>query len=185
MSPTKPMRASLLFLVLALGCGVTEVVDRADDGRAILIRSPQPDEDDLRELHTEYGVRTVFNLRGEHPGRDWYDEEELGVAAIGARWLHLGISGRKALKPEELTVILDVLEDPTAWPILIHCQGGVHRTGLVAALYRIQYQGWDAERAVGEMEDLGFDWTLDDRDGVKEYLRAYTRDEGRSVDRSK
>jgi protein tyrosine/serine phosphatase len=178
------MRLPLVLLLLTLGCGVTEVVDRADDGRAILIRSPQPDEDDLRDLHTEHGIRTVFNLRGEHPGRDWFDEEERGVAAIGARWEHLGLSGRKAPKPEELTMILDLLEDPTAWPILIHCQGGVHRTGLVAALYRIQYQGWDPERAVGEMEDLGFNWTLDDREGVKEFLRAYARDEARGIDRS-
>jgi len=178
-----PLRALGLLLLAPLlaGCGVTEVVERAPDGRPILIRSPQPDAADLAELDAAYRVTTVVNLRGEKPEEGWFQEERAGVEAIGARWLHMGVSGRSGPTPAEVTSFLDLVEDSAAWPILIHCQGGVHRTGVMTALYRIQYDGWPAEDAIAEMEDKWFDWTTTDRSGVKEFLRRYRRDPERRL----
>lgn len=179
-------RPLLLLLVLtASGCGVTQVVDRADDGTAILIRSPQPDEDDLAELAAAHGVRTVVNLRGvPEPETGWYQAERRGVEEIGARWVTLKVSGGVAPPQETVDAFCALVEDPHNWPILIHCQGGVHRTGLMSALYRIQYQGWSAEAAVAEMEDLWFDWTTRDRDALKRWLRAYRPDPRHRVPRA-
>lgn len=180
-----PVRTLVLLALLALapGCGVTQVVDRAYDGQPILIRSPQPDDEDLEELHEQHGVQTVVNLRGEHPGEGWYEEERRGVEAIGARWVHLKPSGKSAPDPATVDAFLRIVEDPSNWPVLIHCQGGVHRTGLLSALYRIQYQGWSPERAIAEMEDCWFDWTVEDRDAVKVWLRQYRPDPERIVAR--
>ena len=169
---------------LASGCGATQVVDRADDGRAILIRTPQPDEDDLEALARAHGVRTVLNLRGEREDEGWFERERRGVERVGAAWVHLRVSGRSAPSDETVARFLDLVEDPAAWPIVMHCQGGIHRTGLLAALYRMQYQGWSAERAIAEMEDLWFDWTVTDREALKRWLRAYRRDPARSIPRS-
>jgi tyrosine-protein phosphatase SIW14 len=175
----------LLLLLLGPGCGVTQVLDRADDGRAILIRSPQPSAGDLHDLHAEHGIRTVLNLRGEQePGVSWFEEEACAVAEIGARWVHLRVSGRNPPEPEEVEAFFRLVEDPGSWPILMHCLGGVHRTGALTALYRIQYQGWDNARAVEEMEDHWFDWTTRDREPLKEWVRRYRRDPGRGIDRS-
>ncbi len=171
-------------LLVSAGCGVTEVLDRADDGRAIVIRSPQPDADDLRELAAEHGLRTVVNLRGLKPGKSWYWEERDGVEAIGARWVHMNISGSQPPRPDVQKAFFEIVEDPNSWPVLIHCMGGIHRTGVMAALYRIQYMGWSAERAIAEMEDRYFDWTVRDRDALKEFLRAYRRDPERVIDRA-
>lgn len=179
-------QAALLSLVVlfASGCGVTQVVDRTEDGVPILIRSPQPDAEDLEELHERFGVRTVVNLRGERPGAAWFEEEREGVDRIGARWVHLRTSGKSAPAPEQVDAFLDLVQDRANWPILIHCQGGIHRTGLWAALYRIQFQGWSQEQAIEEMEHLYFDWTVTDRDAIKRWLRRYRRDPDRQVDRS-
>jgi len=41
-------------------------------------------------------------------------------------------------------------------PVLLHCQHGADRTGLITALYRIVYQGWSKSRALDEMLHGGF-----------------------------
>ena len=39
------------------------------------------------------------------------------------------------------------MADPDVYPVLIHCHHGVSRSVLFSALYRIEYEGWDNERA--------------------------------------
>lgn len=36
-------------------------------------------------------------------------------------------------------------------PLLIHCYHGADRTGLIAGMYRIVYQGWTVEQVKNEM----------------------------------
>jgi protein tyrosine/serine phosphatase len=175
-----PVLCVALCAVACAGCGVTEVVGERE-GRAILIRTPQPDAGDLRELHAEHGVKTVLNLRGEQPERDWFKEEGIGVRAIKAQWVHLPVSGSHPPKPDELRVFFALVEDPQRWPIVVHCQGGIHRTGAFIALFRIQYEGWSGDRAVEEMEDRYFNWTTRDRSEIKEWLRRYRRDPAHSL----
>lgn len=40
--------------------------------------------------------------------------------------------------------------------MLIHCQHGADRTGLVSALYRMVYQGWTREQALDELQHGGY-----------------------------
>ena len=44
-------------------------------------------------------------------------------------------------------------KEPTRFefPVLIHCEGGADRTGIMVALYRIAFQGWDLKPARREM----------------------------------
>ena len=75
-SPTAPrgwqrgvfLLACLALVLVPVGMSARlspEVIDRAPDGRAILIRSPQPTAQLLRELHETENLRTVLNLRGD------------------------------------------------------------------------------------------------------------------------
>jgi protein tyrosine/serine phosphatase len=162
-------------------CGVTEVVDRQEDGDPILIRSPQPDSRDLKALHSRFGVRTVLNLRGKKPGDSWFENERDGVEEIGARWIHLAVSGVRKPSHEMVQEFFSLVEEPSNWPILLHCQGGIHRTGLMTALYRMQYQGWTAAAAIAEMDRNYFNWGTTDRSAVKTYLRRFRRDPRRSL----
>jgi protein tyrosine/serine phosphatase len=55
-------------------------------------------------------------------------------------------------------------------PVLIHCKHGQNRTGLIAAMYRVVYQGWSKQQALAEMRGGGFGG--EDRMGDAErYLR--------------
>ncbi|MCA8923725.1 MAG: tyrosine-protein phosphatase [Planctomycetes bacterium] len=171
------LRAALALPALALlGCGAVAVVDRAPNGQVVLIRSPQPDAEDLRELHADYGVKTVLNLRGRDHDADWYLEEQIGVREIGATWVHYRVSGRSGPTPHDTQAFLDLVRDPNNWPIVMHCQGGIHRTGAMVGLYRIAIQGWSNGAAIEELEDDWFDWTLEDRSAIKAWLRSYRPD---------
>jgi protein tyrosine/serine phosphatase len=177
----------VLLAVLASGavaCAGSEVLDRAADGRPILIRAPQPDHEALQELDAEHDLRTVVNLRIRRPSTDaWFEEQVRAVESIGARLVMLRISGHRAPTPEQLDAFFDLVEDPANWPILIHCRGGTHRTGVLAAVYRIQYQGWSPEQALEEMDSLLFAWTLEDREPLKDFVRGYRPDPTRRLDR--
>ena len=66
---------------------------------------------------------------------------------------------------------LAVMDDPANHPVLVHCFAGVHRTGTLCAVYRMEYQGWAADRAIAEMEGYGFE-PGPSREAIEGYLRA-------------
>jgi protein tyrosine/serine phosphatase len=61
------------------------------------------------------------------------------------------------IEREDVVGALRTLRSETrTGPTLLHCTLGADRTGLVAALYRMIYQGWSKEDALEEMEHGGF-----------------------------
>ena len=174
---------AVLVLLWLAACASTRVIDRAGDGTPILIGGAQPDGESLERLQRFHGVKTVVNLRGEHPDEAWYVRERDGVAAIGAQWIHLPTSGYLAPPSKTVTAFFDIVEDRANWPVFVHCQMGIHRTGLMLALYRRQYQGWTGEQAWVEMKSNGFSWTRVDSSAVEAYVRSYAPDPKRTIQR--
>jgi protein-tyrosine phosphatase len=41
--------------------------------------------------------------------------------------------------------------------VLVHCEQGYHRTGVLVAAYRVAVCNWSVERALAEMEECGFE----------------------------
>ena len=52
---------------------------------------------------------------------------------------------------------LKLLADPANRPVFVHCKWGTDRCGMMAAVYRIVVQRWTKERALAEMERLGYE----------------------------
>jgi protein tyrosine/serine phosphatase len=48
------------------------------------------------------------------------------------------------------------VKDQANAPIYVHCAGGRHRTGIVTAVYRMTFEGWNIEKAYDEMKDYDF-----------------------------
>jgi len=98
--------------------------------------------DDLRDEVRRLGIRTVIDLR-----EPWEEVqgEKAALSALGVEHVHMP-TGQI---PEEGTVnrFLDVMSDPTIYPVLIHCHHGTGRSVLFSAIYRIEFEGWDRERA--------------------------------------
>jgi len=114
-----------------------------------LYRSDQPGKDGLARLN-ELGIKTVVNLRSFHS-----DRKKMGNTAMAYEHIYM-----KAWHPEEKEVVrfLRLVTDESSGPILVHCQHGADRTGLMCAVYRVAVQGWTKEEAVKEMTQGGYNF---------------------------
>lgn len=99
-----------------------------------LYRSAQPNGRELASYASGHGIRTVINLRGEHVGTGWYDEELKASTDLGLKHIDFSMSSRTELTPKQANDLIRIFETAEK-PILIHCKAGADRTGLAAALY--------------------------------------------------
>jgi protein tyrosine phosphatase (PTP) superfamily phosphohydrolase (DUF442 family) len=114
-----------------------------------LYRSAQPTAAGLKNLK-ERGVKTVVTLRAFHSDRQAAGDTGLVCESISML----------AWEPTEKDVVrfLKLASDPDKSPVLVHCQYGADRTGLMCAVYRVAVEGWTKEAAIEEMkhERYGF-----------------------------
>jgi protein tyrosine/serine phosphatase len=116
----------------------------------VAYRSSQPTGDQLDTIIARYDIRTVLNLRGENPGKSWYDDEAAVCAARGVT-LVSGPMSAQALPPADvLAGVVDALQT-AEYPMLIHCNAGADRTGAVSAIYRMLILGDDRAAALAEL----------------------------------
>ncbi len=144
---------SALVVVLALGAylgslQITGNIHAVQPGQ--VYRSGQLDSSQFVRVIREDGIKSILNLRGAHPTSDWY-ETELAVAGhLGVTHYDYGISAERAVTPGQIADILRILRTAPK-PILIHCQGGADRSGLVSALYEAVIEGTSPAQAAGQL----------------------------------
>jgi protein tyrosine/serine phosphatase len=97
-------------------------------------RSAQLAPTDLDRAIRRYGIRSILNLRGKKAGSAWYDGEVATSRADGVVHLDYAILAEHPVTVTQMTEILAILRDAPQ-PVLVHCQAGSDRTGLVTALY--------------------------------------------------
>ena len=110
-----------------------------------LYRSEQPVAED-GEAIVKLGIQSVINLRFFDRNDDDHLNEH-GLTLLNRPLLSWSI------KPKEIAEILYLIEKQQQnGAVLIHCYHGADRTGLIAGMYRIIYQGWSVEEAKAEMQ---------------------------------
>jgi tyrosine-protein phosphatase SIW14 len=155
----------------------------------------------FREAHARYHFRTIVNLQDEYPDPDLAEcyfgsgtikESEL-CRRLGVRYVYIPpdlIPRRQvpAHRPEAIERFLVLLDDSTSYPVLIHCRAGLHRTGVMTAVYRMEYDGWTPRQAIDELKANGFgEWPCTpDNDYITQYILTYQRGlrQNRSVARN-
>lgn len=120
----------------------------------VLYRSSQPKVGQLKRLVERYGIRTVIVAR--ETSERVRQEEEFGRDA-GVRIVQIPVESRTEVAAEQISEFMRIVDDPRNRPVLVHCAAGLHRTGLLCALYRVERQGWPPQRAREEMLSFGFD----------------------------
>lgn len=110
-----------------------------------LYRSAQPSGADIDTYAARYGIKTVLNLRGENTA-NWYMQETEAAKKAGITHINYPLSASRDVTPEQAHELLALMRDAPK-PILIHCQAGADRTGLVSVLYLQQIAGIDEETA--------------------------------------
>ncbi len=94
-------------------------------------RSAQLSPSQLQKVINERGIRTVLNLRGSCPDTAWYADETRITHDANVSQEDISFSAKRLPAPNEVRRMIDVL-DHSPKPILVHCQRGADRTGLVA-----------------------------------------------------
>jgi len=113
-----------------------------------LYRSAQLSKDDVPQLQ-KLGIKKVISFRAFHS-----DSEILAGTGITMQRIPINTWN---IHDEDMVAALKALRNVEQdGPVLIHCQHGADRTGLVSALYRVLYQGWTKEQALDELEHGGY-----------------------------
>ncbi|MGZ3711040.1 MAG: fused DSP-PTPase phosphatase/NAD kinase-like protein [Bdellovibrionota bacterium] len=149
-------KAALLLLLVGsiqanLACaGIPGKFYQAGEG---IYRSAQPSAEDLATLKNTYGIKTILDLNND--GNAAASEAE-AASNLGINFIAHPMSGFWAPKDAQVNDSLRILADPANRPILVHCQHGEDRTGVVMALHRIFNENLAPKLAYEEMLTLGF-----------------------------
>lgn len=120
-----------------------------------LYRAGQPDAEDVRTAARRYGVRTIVNLRAEDG--PWREEERRAAAEAGVRFVEVRLPEGAPPTPEQAEELLRLFDDPSARPLLFHCQYGSIRSAAVEALFRMEVLGEGNEEALERTRTYGHD----------------------------
>jgi protein tyrosine/serine phosphatase len=99
-------------------------------------RSAQLDGDELEHYIKKYGIRSILNLRGENAEMQWYRDEIKISNSYNLAHYDIALSSSIEPTKEEARKIVEIFKTAPR-PLLIHCQAGADRSGLVAAMWKV------------------------------------------------
>ena len=132
-----------------------------------LCRGAQPSKEGLKQLQKK-GFKTIICLRS-WLGEDREDVERLGMIAVSIP-MQADLRGSKPPTEVQIEQFFAIVLDPRHQPVYFHCAHGKDRTGTLAALYRMEVDGWTPAEAIEEMQAFGFNDIWKD---LMEFVRNY------------
>jgi protein tyrosine phosphatase (PTP) superfamily phosphohydrolase (DUF442 family) len=142
--PLTPRRKRLRFLLavllliplvaMAVGGAAWEMSDNFHTVVPdVVYRSGQLDAPTLEYRVHRHHLRAVINLRGPNLQAPWYQEECETTSRLGLQHFDFPVDSVEPPTAAELAELFHLLTDCDK-PVLIHCQSGIDRSGLVAAI---------------------------------------------------
>ena len=154
----------------------------------VFYRSGEMTADGFTEAVAQHHFRTIINLQDEYPDPDisvhyfggaTIKESQL-CRSLGARYVFIppDLIARRLVgsqRPEAIDRFLAIMDDPSNYPVLLHCRAGLHRTGVLAAVYRMEYDHWSPSEAIEELKANGFgEWPCTSaNDYITQYILSY------------
>jgi protein tyrosine/serine phosphatase len=130
-------------------------------------RGSQPRAAQFAELKG-LGVKTVIDLR-----KDSEEEAPERARKEGLQYFNIPLTTKRPATEEQTEYFLKLVNDPSNWPVYVHCKGGRHRTGEMTAIYRITRDGWTADQAYREMKKYDFEDSFFYPRSLKKYVFSY------------
>jgi protein tyrosine/serine phosphatase len=131
-------------------------------------RGAQPKGEEYQKL-AALGIKTIIDLRNDPKEYS----KELSERA-GMKYINFPLNDKALPSPDAPAKFLELVNNRENWPVYVHCAGGRHRTGAMAAVFRMTVQGWDVNRAYREMKDYDF-YTRWGHKPIKEFVFDYYR----------
>lgn len=144
--------------------------------------------DGFRDAIKNHGIKTVISFWDEDPNPSLranrfsfstVKESELCESmGVNYKFIYVELlpecrAGKERLKAVD--EFLEVMDDEASYPVLIHCKAGLHRTGVMAAIYRMEYDGWSRSDAIRELRSHGFGHFIANTSNeyILQYVMAY------------
>ncbi len=138
----------------------------------VFYRSGQLERSALERVRAATGIRTIIDLSVERRDHPLIRDEVAFAAEEGIRYVHLPVPpGAEGIEPF-VERFLEVMDDLPGRPVLLHCWHGVHRTGLMTAVFRMEYQRATNEEALEGLALFGRD-KEDFGPGDREFIAGY------------
>lgn len=120
----------------------------------VLYRSSQP-RAPIADRLRRHGIATVVDLRTLEEDPAALAEERHECQTAGARFVHLP-SLTRTPTDEQVGEFLRMARTPACQPVLVHCEHGKTRAGMMVAAFRIVVDGWSVDQAVEEMQQYNY-----------------------------
>lgn len=142
----------------------------------------------LEDFLVEHKIKTVIDLLDPgiqdalNPAKQKeVDDEDAAIKKInekhGTNIKHVHIPSQQVPTKKTLTKFFKTLDDPDAYPVLIHCYHGTGRAEIYSALYRVEYENWKNEDARDKtrpiIEFLGYRSSFADGKEKGDFLMTY------------
>ena len=106
--------------------------------------------------------------------------EKNAIAKIkGVNYFNNG--SRQVPEPHNLEYFFKIMDNPDNYPVLLHCYHGVGRAEMYAAIYRIEYENWDVDKARTSTRPItkwsAFDLNTPKGDFLHNYVPRNKKDE--------
>lgn len=99
-------------------------------------RSAQLEKSLFEYYVRKYNIRSILNLRGQHPDQQWYQDEINVSAALNIMHYDIPLSSKKEPSKQDVEQLIYLFKSAPR-PVLIHCQAGADRSGLAAAMWKV------------------------------------------------
>jgi len=123
-----------------------------------------------------YGIKTVVNL---HPvaadkiTRGWYVDEMRICRVKGVNFINIPIPKNTPPTREQVAEWLSIIDDADRLPVLVHCVQGVVRTGMMTALFEIEYLKKAKQKALAELDMFGHELYVPRRKQMRDFILSY------------
>lgn len=132
----------ILALLISMAYADLNRLQELDKG---IYRSSQPGNDDIQEL-CNLGIRNIISLNGA--------DSDLDISKCDG--MKIIYNEKQSAKTPVSASFLNFFDDAVKeGNLLFHCSVGSHRTGRLAAFFRMKYNGWSSKRAIKEMKKVG------------------------------
>jgi protein tyrosine/serine phosphatase len=138
--------------------------------------------DEIADYVKKYHIKSIVDLRFPGTG-DTVNNPEIPAELTAEKQAVEKIPGvnyfnngsDQVPKQENLNTFFKIMDNQANYPVLIHCYHGIGRAQMYSAIYRIEYEGCDNEKARSQAASpfpLLFS-SFDDGKEKGEYLQAY------------
>ena len=98
----------------------------------------------------EYGLKSIVNLRGELPEKQWWQDEKRVCDEHGIDMYNVELLAHEYPPPSELKKLFEIFDTATP-PLMVHCFAGVDRTGTASALWFLEKEGRSLQEALHQL----------------------------------